>query len=39
MVVVASVEVPTTVNVPFVKRFPLGSAKKLRFSVHALPFQ
>jgi hypothetical protein len=39
IVVVASVEVPTTVNFPFAKRFPCASAKKLRFSVHADPFQ
>ena len=38
-VVVASVEVPSTVNLPFVRRFPCGSAKKFRFSVQAAPFQ
>jgi hypothetical protein len=38
-VVVASVEVPTTVSFPFVLRFPCASARKFKFSVHAVPFQ
>ena len=36
---VASVEVPTTVTFPLVTRFPNASTRKLRFSVHAVPFQ
>ena len=39
MVVVANVEVPLILSVPFASRFPVGSAKKLRFSVQAEPFQ
>jgi hypothetical protein len=38
-VVVARLVVPTTVRLPFVRRFPAASARKLRFSVHADPFQ
>ena len=38
-VVVARVEVPAIANVPLALRFPCASAKKLRFSVQALPFQ
>ena len=39
IVVVARVEVPDTVRVPFARRFPLASTAKLRFSVQAEPFQ
>ena len=39
IVVVARVEVPTIRSVPLARRLPLGSAKKLRFSVQADPFQ
>ena len=38
-VVVAKVEVPFTVNFPFVRRSPFGAAKKLRFSAQLDPFQ
>jgi hypothetical protein len=38
-VVVASVDVPSTVRRPEVVAFPCASTKKLRFSVHADPFQ
>ena len=37
--VVARVDVPTIVRVPLARRLPPASAKKLRFSVHADPFQ
>jgi hypothetical protein len=39
MVVVARVEVPRIVSFPLAIRFPLASAKKLRFSVQVVPFQ
>jgi hypothetical protein len=39
IVVVASVEVPKTSKFPDVVAFPCPSTKKLRFSVHADPFQ
>jgi hypothetical protein len=38
-VVVASVDVPSTVRRPEVVAFPCASTKKLRFSVHDDPFQ
>ena len=39
IVVVASVEVPITFKRPDVVALPRASTKKLRFSVHAIPFQ
>jgi hypothetical protein len=38
-VVVASVDVPKTVNLPEVVAFPCASTEKLKFSVQLLPFQ
>jgi hypothetical protein len=38
-VVVASVVVPVTASLPLAVRLPLASTRKLRFSVHADPFQ